>query len=128
MKSSRCPLVACSDVMGSSVTDILGAAEALAPAGSPPSCRGKLAERIEVEFGPFRPAASRRAECLLVALPTCWDLLLCAKHLLVEANRRLRAKPALVPRDRIVGGLPLQWMNAKSISGRNRQNRRQSES
>jgi hypothetical protein len=32
MKSSRCPLVACSDVMGSSVTDILGAAEALAPA------------------------------------------------------------------------------------------------
>ena len=35
-----------------------------------PSCgRGKLAERIEVEFGPFRPAASRRAECFLVALP-----------------------------------------------------------
>jgi hypothetical protein len=32
MKSSRCPLVACSDVMGSSVTDILGAAVALAPA------------------------------------------------------------------------------------------------
>jgi hypothetical protein len=32
MKSSRCRLVACSDVMGSSVTDILGAAEALAPA------------------------------------------------------------------------------------------------
>jgi len=32
MKSSRCPLVACSDVMGSSVTDILGAAEVLAPA------------------------------------------------------------------------------------------------
>jgi len=31
--------------------------------------RGKLAERIEVEFGPFRPAASRRAECFLVALP-----------------------------------------------------------
>jgi|SRR6516165_11540921 hypothetical protein len=31
--------------------------------------RGKLAEQIEVEFGPFRPAASRRAECLLVALP-----------------------------------------------------------
>src|SRR5262249_9677892 len=30
--------------------------------------RGKLAERIEVEFGPFRPAASRRAECFLVAL------------------------------------------------------------
>ena len=29
--------------------------------------RGKLAERIEVEFGPFRPAASRRAECFLVA-------------------------------------------------------------
>jgi hypothetical protein len=67
--------------------------------------RGKLAERIEVEFGPYRPAASRRAECLLVALPTSRDLLLCAKDLLVEANRRLRAKPALVPRDRIVGGL-----------------------
>jgi hypothetical protein len=31
--------------------------------------RGKLAERIEVEFGPFRSAASRRAECVLVALP-----------------------------------------------------------
>src|SRR5262249_10313534 len=31
--------------------------------------RGKLAGRIEVEFGPFRPAASRRAECFLVALP-----------------------------------------------------------
>src|SRR5215472_4942218 len=31
--------------------------------------RGKLAERIEVEFGPFRPAASGRAECFLVALP-----------------------------------------------------------
>jgi len=47
--------------------------------------RGKLAERIEVEFGPFRPAASRRAECLLVALPTSWGLLLCAKHLFVAA-------------------------------------------
>jgi hypothetical protein len=32
VKSSRCPLVACSDVMGSSVKDILGAAVALAPA------------------------------------------------------------------------------------------------
>jgi len=42
--------------------------------------QGKLAERIEVEFGPFRSASSsRRAECLLVALPTSWDLLLCAK-------------------------------------------------
>src|SRR5262245_22167006 len=49
------------------------------------SSRGKLAERIEVEFGPFRPAASRRAECLLVALPTSWGLLLCAKHLFVAA-------------------------------------------
>jgi|SRR6516162_507497 len=35
-------------------------------AGGEPS-RGKLAEQIEVEFGPFRPAASRRAECFLVA-------------------------------------------------------------
>jgi hypothetical protein len=48
--------------------------------------RGKLAKRIEVEFGPYRPAASRRAECLLVALPTSWDLLLCAKDLFVEAK------------------------------------------
>ena len=30
--------------------------------------RGKLAERLEVEFGPFR-SASRMAECFLVALP-----------------------------------------------------------
>ena len=45
--------------------------------------RGKLAERIEVEFGPFRPAASRRTECLLVALPTAGDLFICAKYLLV---------------------------------------------
>src|SRR5262249_39035080 len=30
--------------------------------------RGKLAERLEVEFGPFR-SASRLAECFLVALP-----------------------------------------------------------
>src|SRR5262249_32568377 len=72
--------------------------------------RGKLAERIEVEFGPYRPAASRRAECLLVALPTSWDLLLCAKHLLVEAIRRPRASFGAMRR--IVGGLPLQWMNA----------------
>src|SRR5215475_4287794 len=53
--------------------------------------RGKLAERIEVEFGPFRPAASRRAECLLVALPTSWDLLLCAKDLFVEPLGGARA-------------------------------------
>src|SRR5262245_55708935 len=52
-----------------------------------PSCgRGKLAERIEVEFGPFRPAASRRAECFLVALPTSEDLFICAKDLLFEAK------------------------------------------
>jgi len=48
--------------------------------------RGKLAERIEVEFGPFRPAASRRAECLLVALPTSGDLFICAKDLFVGAK------------------------------------------
>ena len=48
--------------------------------------RGKSAERIEVEFGPFRPAASRRAECLLVALPTSGDLFICAKDLFVGAK------------------------------------------
>jgi len=48
--------------------------------------RGKLAERIEVEFGPFRPATSRRAECFFVALPAFWDLFICAKHLLVETK------------------------------------------
>ena len=49
--------------------------------------QGKLAERIEVEFGPFRPAASRRAECLLVALPPSGDLLFRAKDLFVAASR-----------------------------------------
>ena len=48
--------------------------------------RGKLAERIEVEFGPFRPAASRRAEFLLVALPRSGDLFIFAKDLFVEAK------------------------------------------
>ena len=48
--------------------------------------RGKLAEQIEVEFGPFRPAASRRAECFLVARPTSGDLFICAKDLFVEAK------------------------------------------
>src|SRR5262249_7131960 len=58
-----------------------------APAGDGrQASRGKLVERIEVEFGPFRPTASRRAECLLVALPTSWGLLLRAKHLFVAAR------------------------------------------
>src|SRR6516225_6796952 len=50
-------------------------------AGGEPS-RGKLAVRID---GPSRPAASRRAECFLVASPTSGDLFVCAKHLLAEA-------------------------------------------
>jgi len=52
--------------------------------GGEPS-RGKLAERIEVEFGPFRPAASRRAERFLVASPTSEDLFIHAEDLFVEA-------------------------------------------
>ena len=64
--------------------------------------RGKSAERIEVEFGPFRPAASRRAECLLVALPTSGDLFTCAKDLFVGAKHGWPAK--LRHREPVFGG------------------------
>jgi hypothetical protein len=67
----------------------------------------KLAERIEVELGPFRPAASRRAECLLVALPTSWDLLLSAKDLFGAASRAAVAMgpgPLVMPKATGVGG------------------------
>ena len=60
--------------------------------------RGKLAERLEVEFGPFRSASSRRAEMLLAYIyrsithrvhfldKASGDLFICAKDLLVEAT------------------------------------------
>jgi hypothetical protein len=48
--------------------------------------RGKLAERLEVEFGPFRSALSRERKCLLVAQIPSRDLFVCAKELLVDAN------------------------------------------
>src|SRR5262249_45067079 len=66
--------------------------------------RGKLAERLEVEFGPFRPASSRRAEMLLAYIyrsithrvhfldKAIGDLFICAKDLFVGANGGLGAQ------------------------------------
>src|SRR5262245_26026992 len=71
---------------------------------------GQVGRADRSRIRPLPPCCSRRAECLLVALPTSWDSLLCAKHLLVEAIRRPRASFGAMRR--IVGGLPLQWMNA----------------
>src|SRR5262245_42684027 len=52
--------------------------------------RALVAERIEVELGPFRPAASRRAECLLVAWTRSRDLFVRARDLSLEPSLRGR--------------------------------------
>src|SRR5262245_42404859 len=58
--------------------------------------RGKLAERLEVEFGPFR-SASRMAECFLVALPPSWVHLRQSLLLLSQAQPAQRRTPGLIP-------------------------------
>src|SRR5262249_17670667 len=48
------------------------------------------------QFDPSHPAFTGRAERHLVALPTSWDLLLCAKDLFVEAIMVLQKPSSLL--------------------------------